>query len=462
MANDASTVFDLVILGGGSGGYAAAFRAAQLGLDVALIEKDKVGGTCLHRGCIPTKALLHAGEIADQSRESAEFGVKSSFEGIDMAGVHKYKDGVISGLYKGLQGLVSSRKVTYVEGTGRLSSPTSVDVNGQRYEGRHILLATGSVPKSLPGLTIDHERIISSDDALVLDRVPKNAIILGGGVIGVEFASAWKSFGTDVTVIEGLKHLVPVEDENSSKLLERAFRKRGIKFNLGTFFDKAEYTDDGVKVTLADGKEFEAEVLLVAIGRGPVSEGLGYQEAGVAMDRGFVTVDEYCRTNVPTISAVGDLIPTLQLAHVGFAEGILVAERLAGLNPVPVDYPGVPRVTYCNPEVASVGLTEEQAKERYGTDKIVTLKYNLAGNGRSKILKTTGEVKLVQVRDGAVVGVHMVGDRMGEQVGEAQLIYNWEALPAEVAQLIHAHPTQTEALGEAHLALAGKPLHSHD
>ncbi|WP_326690857.1 MULTISPECIES: dihydrolipoyl dehydrogenase [unclassified Streptomyces] len=462
MANDASTVFDLVILGGGSGGYAAAFRAAQLGLDVALIEKDKVGGTCLHRGCIPTKALLHAGEIADQSRESAEFGVKSSFEGIDMAGVHKYKDGVISGLYKGLQGLVSSRKVTYVEGTGRLSSPTSVDVNGQRYEGRHILLATGSVPKSLPGLTIDHERVISSDDALVMDRVPKNAIILGGGVIGVEFASVWKSFGTDVTVIEGLKHLVPVEDENSSKLLERAFRKRGIKFNLGTFFDKAEYTADGVKVTLADGKEFEAEVLLVAIGRGPVSEGLGYEEAGVAMDRGFVTVDEYCRTSVPTISAVGDLIPTLQLAHVGFAEGILVAERLAGLNPVPVDYAGVPRVTYCNPEVASVGLTEEQAKERYGTDKIVTLKYNLAGNGRSKILKTTGEVKLVQVRDGAVVGVHMVGDRMGEQVGEAQLIYNWEALPAEVAQLIHAHPTQTEALGEAHLALAGKPLHSHD
>ncbi|MDJ1136473.1 dihydrolipoyl dehydrogenase [Streptomyces iconiensis] len=462
VANDASTVFDLVILGGGSGGYAAALRAAQLGLDVALIEKDKVGGTCLHKGCIPTKALLHAGEVADQSRESAEFGVKTSFEGIDMAGVHKYKDGVISGLYKGLQGLIASRKVTYVEGSGYLSSPTSVDVNGQRYEGRHILLATGSVPKSLPGLTIDHERIISSDDALVMNRVPKSAIILGGGVIGVEFASAWKSFGTDVTVVEGLKHLVPVEDENSSKLLERAFRKRGIKFNLGTFFDKAEYTADGVKVTLADGKEFEAEVLLVAIGRGPVSQGLGYEEAGVAMDRGFVLADEYCRTNVPTVSAVGDLIPTLQLAHVGFAEGILVAERLAGLNPVPIDYAGVPRVTYCNPEVASVGLTEEQAKERYGADTVVTLKYNLAGNGRSKILRTTGEVKLVQVRDGAVVGVHMVGDRMGEQVGEAQLIYNWEALPAEVAQLIHAHPTQTEALGEAHLALAGKPLHSHD
>jgi dihydrolipoamide dehydrogenase len=462
VANDASTVFDLVILGGGSGGYAAALRGAQLGLDVALIEKDKLGGTCLHRGCIPTKALLHAGELADQAREGEKYGVKSTFEGIDMAGVHKYKDGVVSGLYKGLQGLVASRKITYVEGEGRLSSPTSVDVNGQRYEGRHILLATGSVPKSLPGLEIDGNRIISSDHGLHLDRVPESAIILGGGVIGVEFASAWKSFGTDVTIVEGLPHLVPAEDENSSKLLERAFRKRGISFSLGSFFEKAEYTDNGVKVSLANGKEYEAEVLLVAIGRGPVSQGLGYEEAGVAMDRGFVLADEYCRTNIPTVSAVGDLIPTLQLAHVGFAEGILVAERLAGLNPVPVDYDGVPRVTYCHPEVASVGVTEEKAKEIYGADKVVTLKYNLAGNGRSKILNTTGEIKLVQVRDGAVVGVHMVGDRMGEQVGEAQLIYNWEALPAEVAQLIHAHPTQSEALGEAHLALAGKPLHSHD
>jgi dihydrolipoamide dehydrogenase len=462
VANDANTVFDLVILGGGSGGYAAALRAAQLGLDVALIEKDKLGGTCLHRGCIPTKALLHAGEIADSARAGAEFGVKTSLEGIDMAGVHTYKDGVVAGLYKGLQGLVASRKVTYVEGAGRLTSGTTVEVNGQTYTGRHILLATGSVPKSLPGLTIDGDRIISSDHALVLDRVPKSAIILGGGVIGVEFASAWKSFGADVTIVEGLKHLVPAEDENSSKLLERAFRKRGIAFSLGSFFEKAEYTQDGVKVSLANGKTFEAEVLLVAIGRGPVSEGLGYEEAGVAMDRGFVVADEYCRTNIETISAVGDLIPTLQLAHVGFAEGILVAERLAGLSPVPIDYAGVPRVTYCHPEVASVGITEAQAKEKYGADQVVTLKYNLGGNGKSKILKTAGEIKLVQVRDGAVVGVHMVGDRLGEQVGEAQLIYNWEALPSEVAQLIHAHPTQNEALGEAHLALAGKPLHAHD
>ncbi|MGO4753329.1 dihydrolipoyl dehydrogenase, partial [Streptomyces sp. 2MCAF27] len=357
MANDASTVFDLVILGGGSGGYAAALRAAQLGLDVALIEKDKVGGTCLHRGCIPTKALLHAGEIADQAREGAEFGVKTTFEGIDIEGVHKYKDGVVSGLYKGLQGLIASRKVTYVTGEGRLSSPTSVDVDGQRYTGRHILLATGSVPKSLPGLAIDGERVITSDHALVLDRVPKSAIVLGGGVIGVEFASAWKSFGTDVTIVEALPHLVPVEDENSSKLLERAFRKRGIKFSLGARFSGVEHTADGVKVSLENGKTFEAELLLVAVGRGPVSQSLGYEEAGVAMDRGYVLVDEYMQTNVATISAVGDLVPTLQLAHVGFAEGILVAERLAGLKTVPIDYDGVPRVTYCHPEVASVGIT---------------------------------------------------------------------------------------------------------
>ncbi|MEU3494951.1 dihydrolipoyl dehydrogenase [Kitasatospora phosalacinea] len=462
VANDASTVFDVVILGGGSGGYAAALRGAQLGLSVALIEKGELGGTCLHRGCIPTKALLHAAEVADETKEAAEFGVLATFQGIDINGVHKYKDDVVAGLYKGLQGLVASRKVTFIQGEGKLSSQTSVDVNGQRIEGRHIVLATGSVPRSIPGLDIDGNRIISSDHALKLDYIPKSAIILGGGVIGCEFASVWKSFGVDVTIVEGLPHLVPLEDENSSKLLERAFRKRGIKFELKSRFSGVEYTADGVRVSTENGKSIEADVLLVAIGRGPVSAGLGYEEQGVAMDRGYVLVDEYLRTNVPTISAVGDLVPTLQLAHVGFAEGILVAERIAGLKVVPIDYDGIPRVTYSNPEVASVGLTEAKAVEQYGKEKVVTLKYNLAGNGKSKILKTAGEIKLVQVKDGAVVGVHMVGARMGEQVGEAQLIYNWEALPAEVAQLIHAHPSQSEALGEAHLALAGKPLHAHD
>jgi dihydrolipoamide dehydrogenase len=376
-----------------------------------------------------------------------------------MDGVNSYKDGVISKLYKGLQGLIKSRKITYVEGEGRLVSPTAVEVNGERYEGKHVLLATGSYARSLPGLEVDGTKVITSDHALRLDRVPASAIILGGGVIGCEFASAWKSFGVDVTIIEALPHLVPLEDEASSKLLERAFRRRKIGFELGSRFSGVQSTENGVKVSLENGKEFEAELLLVAVGRGPVSSGLGYEEAGVAMDRGYVLVDEYCQTNVPTISAVGDLIPTLQLAHVGFGEGILVAERLAGLPVVPIDYAGVPRITYSDPEVASVGLTVAQAKERYGD--VETLTYDLAGNGRSQILKTAGAVTLVKAPEGPVVGVHMVGSRVGELIAEAQLIYNWEALPEEVAQLIHPHPTQSEALGEAHLALAGKPLHAH-
>ncbi|SET05022.1 dihydrolipoyl dehydrogenase [Geodermatophilus poikilotrophus] len=450
---------DLVILGGGSGGYAAALRAAELGMSVVLVERDKVGGTCLHRGCIPTKALLHAGEVADLAREGEQFGVKTSLAGIDMDGVNSYKDGVISRLYKGLQGLIKSRKIQYVEGEGRLVSPTAVEAGGQRYEGKHVLLATGSYARSLPGLDIDGTRVITSDHALNMDRVPASAIILGGGVIGCEFASAWKSFGVDVTIIEALPHLVPLEDESSSKLLERAFRRRKIGFELGSRFSGVQHTENGVKVSMENGKEFEAELLLVAVGRGPVSQGLGYEEAGVAMERGYVLVDEYLRTNVPTISAVGDLIPTLQLAHVGFAEGILVAERLAGLEPAPIDYAGVPRITYSDPEVASVGLTEAQAKERFG--EIKTLNYDLGGNGRSQILKTAGAVKLVQAVDGPVVGVHMVGSRVGELIAEAQLIYNWEAEADDVAALIHPHPTQSEALGEAHLALAGKPLHVH-
>jgi dihydrolipoamide dehydrogenase len=376
-----------------------------------------------------------------------------------MDGVNSYKDGVVSRLYKGLQGLIKSRKIEYVEGEGRLVSPTAVEVNGQRYEGRHVLLATGSYARSLPGLEIDGSRVITSDHALKLDRVPASAIILGGGVIGCEFASAWKSFGVDVTIIEALPHLVPLEDESSSKLLERAFRRRKIGFELGSRFSGVQNTENGVKVSLENGKEFEAELLLVAVGRGPVSQGLGYEEAGVAMDRGYVLVDEYMQTNVPTISAVGDLVPTLQLAHVGFGEGILVAERLAGLPVVPIDYAGVPRITYSDPEVASVGLTEAQAKEKYG--EIETLNYDLGGNGRSQILKTQGAVRLIRQKDGPVIGVHMVGSRVGELIAEAQLIYNWEALPDEVAQLIHPHPTQSEALGEAHLALAGKPLHAH-
>ena len=451
--------FDLLILGGGSGGYAAALRGSQLGLNVALIERDKLGGTCLHRGCIPTKALLHAGEVADSARHASEFGVNAEFHHIDMNGVNAYKDGVVSKLHKGLQGLVKSRNVTYIEGHGRLVGPNEIEVNGERHQGKNIILATGSYPKTLPGLEIDGVQIITSEEALKMDRVPKSAIVLGGGVIGCEFASVWKSFGAEVTIIEALPHLIALEDESSSKQLERAFRKRGINFELGTRFKSAQKQDGGVKVTLEDGKEFTAEVLLVAVGRGPVSANLGYEEQGIAMDRGYILVDNKCRTNVPGIWAVGDLIPTLQLAHVGFAEGILVAEEIAGLSPRPINYDGVPRVTYSDPEVASVGLTTAVAKER-GHD-VVELNYDLAGNGKANILKTAGSVKLIAAKNGPVLGIHMVGARVGELLAEAQLIFNWEAEANDVASLIHAHPTMSEAVGEAHLALAGKPLHAH-
>nr|WP_221376227.1 dihydrolipoyl dehydrogenase [Actinoplanes polyasparticus] len=453
--------FDIVILGAGSGGYAAALRAAELNLSVALIDKAELGGTCLHRGCIPTKALLHAAEIADQTRESEQFGVKADLVGIDMAGVNAYKDGVVARLYKGLQGLLKQDKITLVQGAGKLVGKDTVEVDGKRYTGRNVILATGSYSRSLPGLEVDGKRVITSEHALKLDRVPSSAIVLGGGVIGVEFASVWKSFGADVTILEALPRLVAAEDEEISKTVERAFRKRKINFKVGKPFEKVEHTDNGVRATIAGGETVEAEVLLVAVGRGPTTADLGYEQQGVTLDRGFVITNERLHTGVGNIYAVGDIVPGLQLAHRGFQQGIFVAEEIAGLKPAPIDEAGIPRVTYSDPEIASVGLTETKAKEQYGADKVSTYNYNLGGNGKSQILKTAGFVKLVRLNDGPVLGVHMVGARMGELVGEAQLIYNWEAFPEEVAQLVHAHPTQNEALGEAFLALSGKPLHAH-
>jgi dihydrolipoamide dehydrogenase len=455
-----SRTADLVILGAGSGGYACALRAAELDLSVILVERDKVGGTCLHRGCIPTKALLHAAEVADAARESEKVGVRASLDGIDMPTVNSYKDGVVSRLHKGLSGLIKMRKIEVVEGAGKLVAPNAVEVNGTRYEAtKAVVLATGSYSRSLPGLDIDGDRIITSEHALRLDRVPSSVVVLGGGVIGVEFASVWKSFGAEVTIVEALPHLLPLEEESSSKLLERAFRKRGIVFSLGKKFAEAKTTDSGVTVTLEDGTTYDAEMLLVAVGRGPVSEGLGYDEVGVEMERGFVKVDAHCRTNLDNVFAIGDLRPGLQLAHVGFAEGIMVAEHVAGLHPPTIDYDGVPRITYSEPEVASVGITSAQAKER--GHEVVEFTYDMAGNGRAQILQTSGACKVVAVKDGPVLGVHMVGSRVGDLIAEAQLITNWEALPLEVAQLIHPHPTLSEAVGEAHLALAGKPLHVH-
>ena len=464
--------FDVLILGAGSGGYSCALRAAQLGLRVGLVEKGNLGGTCLHIGCIPTKALLHAAEVADSTRESEQYGVRASLDGIDMAGVNAYKDGVVQRLFKGLSGLIKGRGITVIEGAGRLTGPREVTVSSPAagsgepqtdhvYSADHVVLASGSYPKTLPGLDLDGERIITSEDALRLDRVPASVIVLGGGVIGCEFASVWRSFGAEVTIVEALPRLVALEDEASSKALERAFRKRGIAFRTSTPFQSAKATDDGVAVTVEGGDVLEAELLLVAVGRGPSTDGLGYDEQGVSMDRGFVLTDERCRTNLDGVWAVGDIVPGLQLAHRGFQQGILVAEEIAGLSPAPIDEAGIPRVTYSHPEVASVGLTEAQAGEKYGADAVEALTYDLGGNGKSQILKTQGFVKLVRRKDGPVVGVHLVGDRVGELIGEAQLIYNWEGHAEDVAPLVHAHPTQNEALGEAHLALAGKPLHAH-
>lgn len=451
--------FDLVILGSGSGGYAAALRGAQLGMSVALIERDKLGGTCLHRGCIPTKALLHSAEVADVTREAASYGVNATFQSIDMTAVNKYRDSIIEKLYKGLTGLVSSKNITFVTGEGRMTGPKTMTVNGENYTGKNVVLATGSNTRTL-GIEITG-RVITSDQALQMDFVPNKVAILGGGVIGVEFASIWRSFGAEVVIIEGLDRLVPNEDPAMSKVLERAYKKRGIEFKLGNRFKSVSQDANGVTVELENGEQILAELLLVAVGRGPNATGFGFEEQGVAMDRGFVPTNDRLQTNLPGVYAVGDIVPGLQLAHRGFMQGIFVAEEIAGMNPLKVDEWGIPRVTYCEPEIASVGLTEAQAREKFGTDNVSTYEYNLAGNGKSNILGTAGIVKLVRQNNGPVVGFHMIGSRAGEQVGEAQLIVNWEAYPEDVAPHIHAHPTMNEAIGEAHLALAGKPLHAH-
>lgn len=451
--------FDLVVLGGGSGGYAAALRAAELGMSVALIEKDKVGGTCLHRGCIPTKALLHAAEVAETARDASSIGIRATFEGIDPAGVRAYREGIVAKKYKGLEGLVKARGITVVAGEGRLEPGPSVRVGDDLYRGTEVVLATGSYSRSLPGLEVGG-RVLTSEQALELDEIPSRVVILGGGVIGVEFASVWRSFGVDVTIVEALDHLVPNEDVALSKALERAFRRRGIASSLGVRFQGVTQTAEGVQVTLEDGKTFDADYLLVAVGRGPATADLGYEEAGVKLDRGFVVTDERLRTAAAHVWAVGDIVPGLQLAHRGFQQGIFVAEEIAGLAPAVIPDSQIPKVTYSHPEVASVGLTEAQAVGSHGSDRVVAYEYNLAGNGKSEILGTAGIVKVVRLKDGPVIGVHLVGDRVGELITEGQLVVGWEAHPEDVAPFVHAHPTQSEALGEAFLALAGKPLHA--
>ncbi|MGF3055305.1 dihydrolipoyl dehydrogenase [Microbacterium sp. YY-01] len=451
--------FDVVVLGGGSGGYAAAIRASELGKSVALIEKDRVGGTCLHRGCIPTKALLHSAEVADTVRSAAKAGISATFDGVDAAAVRAFRDGIVARKFKGLEGLLRTRGITVVSGEGTLNPDRSITVGDDTYVGTDVVLATGSYSRTLPGLDIGG-RIITSEQALELDEIPQRVLILGGGVIGVEFASVWRAFGAEVRIIEALPNLVPLEDPTISKGLERAFRRRGIAYSLGVRFQQAEQTESSVVVTLDDGSTHEADYLLVAVGRGPATDNLGLDEAGINRERGFVVTDEQLRTSAPHVWAVGDIVPGLQLAHRGFMHGIAVAELIAGQEVTPVPEHHIPKVTYSTPEVASVGLTEQAARTEYGESGVSTYEYNLAGNGKSEIIGTGGTVKVVRVTNGPVVGVHMVGDRVGELITEGQLAVGWEAHPEDIAPLIHAHPTQSEALGEAFLALAGKPLHA--
>ncbi|MCM3906488.1 dihydrolipoyl dehydrogenase [Trueperella bernardiae] len=452
--------YDVVILGAGSGGYACALRSAQLGMKVALIEGDKVGGTCLHRGCIPTKALLHAAEVADEMREGPSIGVKGTFEGIDMGALNTYKNGVVEKMFKGLTGLVNAAGIDTIAGWGRLVAKDTVEVNGERIKGKNIVLATGSYSKTI-GQTIT-DRVITSDKALTMDVVPSSVIVLGGGVIGCEFASVWNSYGADVTIIEGLDHLVPNEDEDVSKMLERSFRKRKIAFKTKTMFDRVEEDENGVHVFTQDGKQYDAEYLLIAIGRGPSTANLGYEEQGITIDRGFVITNERLHTGVGNIYAVGDIVPGVQLAHRGFLQGLFVADEIAGNNPAVVNEDNIPKVTFSNPEIASVGLSQKKAEEKFGKDNVETSTFNLAGNGKSQMLGTTGFVKLVREKDGPIVGFHSIGARMGEQVGEGMLMVAWESYPEDFDGLIHAHPTQNESVGEAILALAGKPLHTHN
>ncbi len=462
----------VAILGGGNGGYAAALRAVQLGLDVTLVEKNKVGGTCLHVGCVPTKSLLHSADLVESIRGAETFGVLVGEPKIDWGQVLSRKDFVVGKHFKGLSSLLKAKGINVVNGAGRLASPSRIEVEGgEAVDADFVVLATGSYARSLPFIEIDGDAFITSDHALSLPELPGSVIVIGAGAVGLEFASVFASMGVKVTIVEALPRLAPGEDEEVSKEVKRQFDKRGIRSLVGVKVTSAERSDGGalLKIETAAGKQetLEADRCLMAVGRGPVSQGLGYEEAGIKLDRGFVVTDNHCRTGVDGVWAVGDLItqpdsgapfPHFQLAHVAFAEGISVAEQIGGVDNAPLDLIGVPRATYSFPEISSVGLTEAQAKE--AGYEVKTVKLPWAAFSKATILgESAGFVKVVAEADGPVLGVHMVGPRVTELIAEAQLITNWEAYPSEVAPLIHPHPTLSEALGEAMLALAGKPLH---
>jgi dihydrolipoamide dehydrogenase len=452
---------DVIVIGSGTGGYSAALRAASLGKKVTLVERDeRLGGTCLLRGCIPTKALLQSAAVVDAVGRSEEWGIKASGEP-EWPNIQQFKAKVVDKLVSGLTSLVKARKIEVIQGTGKLTGPGAVEVDGRSLQASAVVLATGSQPNLLPGMEIG-ERVITSDQALDLDRIPASAVVIGAGAVGLEFASLYRSFGAEVTLIEALDRLAPLEDEDISKDVARAFRKRGITTHAGAKVQDVKESGDGVIVTFESGgkaQEVQAEICLVAVGRGPVTENVGAEEIGLELDRGYVKVDGQLQSSVQGVWAVGDVCTSpFQLAHVSMAEGIAVAERIDGQEVPELDYAGVPRVTFSTPEISSVGLTEAQAQER-GHD-VVTDTFNMQGLGKANILGEGGTCKVVAEKDGPVLGVHLIGPHVTDLVAEAMLITNWEALPAEVAALIHPHPTMSEAIGEAHLHVAGKPLHT--
>jgi dihydrolipoamide dehydrogenase len=462
----ATDTFDLVVIGGGTGGYSAALRGAGLGLSVALIERAELGGTCLNRGCIPTKALLHAAELVEGTREGAErWGIRATVDGIDYDKLAGARDDIVAKNVNGLTGHLRSEGVTVIAGDAKLAAPREVVVGDRRLTAsRAIVLATGSVPAPFPGLSVDGTRILTSDEALRLDHVPASAVVVGAGSVGVEFASLWNSFGAKVTLVEALPSLLPTEDADLGRELSRVMKRKGVDVMTGAKVVDVSVRDDGVQVTIESGgqtRSVDAELLLSAIGRRPVTDGLGFAEAGVTLDRGYVVPADWdtLQTAVAGVYAVGDILPppSLALAHASFAEGLRVAEHVAEARHYPFDYTWVPRVTYSSPEVAAVGLTEEQARALGGDVVVNRMPFN--GVARGLMLGQGGFAKVVAEKGGEVLGIHLIGARVSELVAEAMLIRGWGAWPDDVAYLIHPHPTLSEAIGEAHLTLADRRLH---
>ena len=453
--------YDVVVLGGGTGGYSTALRAAQLGLHVALVERDdRLGGTCLLRGCIPTKALLRSAEVLDTVERSAEWGIQAS-GAPDREAILAFKAVIVERLVTGLTHLVKSRKIDVFHSPGRLIPGPAIDLGDRVLEATDVVLASGSRPKMLPGIQ-PSGRIFTSNQALTLPALPSTVVVIGAGAIGLEFASFYRSMGAEVTVLEALPRIAPLEDEEISRTLARSLKKRGVATHAGASVVSTVETEEQVEVTFETSKgrqSVAAQLCLIAVGRGPVSDGMGYEECGVEMDRGFVKVDGSLRTSVKNVWAVGDVASTpLQFAHVAFAEGVSVAERIAGMEVPEIDYTGVAKVTFCSPEVASVGLTERQARDE-GFD-VAVAKYQFQGLGKAQIVGEGGLAKFVaEASTGRILGVHLIGPHATDLISEAMLMTNWEAVAGDVARYIHPHPTLSEALGEAALALVGKPLH---